>query len=213
MINFTKKLFHFNIFSVNTSLLWIIKHGFSGSFWTKQDNIGKVFVKVSLINNQTQNIFSNILWTIDYKVQYRYLYMISFQKSITASSNMTLSLIITHHRIHILINKTLRGTIQDSLHDLLSKINQPKLISTYYEPHLSRYCTGLSIVSIINSQPHLFPKEHYLIESHLILSNNLSAMPYQNLYKILKLFLHNNHTYSSNRFLKTGRYWKRLLKG
>ena len=76
-----------------------------------------------LIKNKN-NIFHNSLWTKYSKGVERNLYMISFQQPITYSTNITLSLRITHQILQQLLNNNLQGTGKDSLKDIFTTNNR-----------------------------------------------------------------------------------------
>ena len=83
--------------------------------------------KTSLINNRPHNRLSNILWTAYSKLMDRTTYMVYFQQSTTASSNITVFIIIIPHLHHQLINNKLQGSVQDYLKDIFTTTNHSLL--------------------------------------------------------------------------------------
>ena len=71
--------------------------------------------------------------------------MVSFQQLTTDSFNILVSTRITPQLLHLLINNNLQGNVQDSLNDILSKINLTTASTTAYETQIPRDWIGLPI--------------------------------------------------------------------
>ena len=110
--------------------------------------------KTSLINNRPHNRLSNILWTAYSKLMDRTTYMVYFQQSTTASSNITVFIIIIPHLHHQLINNKLQGSVQDYLKDIFTTTNHSLLQHLTKKSHSWKV---IFIVSLIKNQPQLLP--------------------------------------------------------
>ena len=74
-------------------------------------------------NDQSHNSLSNILLTVSSKGLTMTLHKISFQRSATDSSDITIYLLITPQIPQQLLNNTLQGTGQDTLNYLFTTTN------------------------------------------------------------------------------------------
>ena len=78
---------HFYVLVLNTPISYK-NTDISENLWTKKENIGQYFLKGYFINKQPYQSFSKILWAAAYKGLDRTLYSISYEQSITYSSNI-----------------------------------------------------------------------------------------------------------------------------